>query len=67
VRSARSRVVLQSTGDWLKSLLPEDPEDTILKRLKRPKGDEEAPDAPTGQRSSLDPDAGSPIRASARR
>ena len=47
VQSAKSKVVLQSTGDWLKAMLPDDPESTILKRLKRPKGDEtDAPDAP---------------------
>ncbi len=47
VQSAKSKVVLQSTGDWLKGMLPDDPESTILKRLKRPKGDEtDAPDAP---------------------
>src|SRR5258705_10478494 len=47
VQSAKSKVVLDSTGAWLKSLLPDDPESTILKRLKRPKGDEtDAPDAP---------------------
>jgi len=50
VRDAKSKVVIKSTGDWLKSLLPEDPESTILKRLKRPKpGDQERPDQ--GQRS----------------
>jgi membrane protein required for colicin V production len=52
VRNAKSRVVLQSTGSWLMSLLPDDPESTILKRLKRPKGDDQdAPDAPSDQRS----------------
>ena len=52
VRNAKSRVVLQGTGSWLMSLLPDDPETTILKRLKRPKGDEQdAPDAPSDQRS----------------
>ena len=40
VGNAKSRVVLKGTGDWMISLLPEDPESTILKRLKRPKGDE---------------------------
>jgi membrane protein required for colicin V production len=44
VRHARSRIVLQNTGDWLKSLLPEDPENTILKRLKKKPGEEQ--DAP---------------------
>jgi membrane protein required for colicin V production len=53
VRSAKSRVVLQSTGDWLMSMLPDDPETTILKRLKKPKPAEEE-EAPA-QRSTLDP------------
>jgi membrane protein required for colicin V production len=55
VANAKSKVVLQSTGDWLMSMLPDDPESTILKRLKRPKPEEgEPPDAPPGQRGSLD-------------
>jgi membrane protein required for colicin V production len=40
VTGARSRVVLQATGDWLLSLLPDDPETAILKRLRQPRGDE---------------------------
>jgi membrane protein required for colicin V production len=52
VRSAKSRVVLQGTGDWLMSMLPDDPESTILKRLKKPKLDEDEPAA--GQRSGID-------------
>jgi membrane protein required for colicin V production len=43
--------VLQGTGDWLMSMLPDDPESTILKRLKKPKPEEDEP-AP-GQRSGL--------------
>src|SRR6202012_1595379 len=39
VKNAKSKVVLQGTGTWLMSMLPDDPENTILKRLKRPKGD----------------------------
>ncbi len=63
VRNAKSRVVLAGTGDWLKSLLPDDPESTILKRLKRPRGDEQEPqDAPPDQapdrRSESGPGAG---------
>jgi membrane protein required for colicin V production len=62
VRSAKSRVVLQGTGDWLMSMLPDDPESTILKRLKKPKPEEgdPAPDEPTppGRRSGLDAPAG---------
>ena len=52
VRSAKSRVVLQGTGDWLMSMLPDDPESTILKRLKKPKPDED--ESAAGQRSGLD-------------
>ncbi|HEY8268266.1 MAG TPA: CvpA family protein [Xanthobacteraceae bacterium] len=39
-KNARSRVVLQGTGDWLLSMLPDDPETAILKRLKRPRDDD---------------------------
>src|SRR6476661_2519066 len=46
VANAKSLKVLQGTGNWLISLLPEDPENTILRRLRRPKQDEgEPPDA----------------------
>ena len=52
VRGAKSKVVLQSTGDWLKAMLPDDPESTILKRLKKPKPeDQDSPDDRPGQRS----------------
>ena len=54
VANAKSKVVLESTGEWLKAMLPEDPENTILKRLKRPKPEEDAPDAQPDQRGSLD-------------
>jgi len=55
IRGAKSRVVLQGTGDWLISVLPDDPESTILKRLKKTKPDEgePAPDEPPGRRSGL--------------
>src|ERR1041384_1779591 len=53
VANAQSLKVLQGTGNWLISLLPEDPENTILRRLRRPKQDEgEPPDTPPGQKSS---------------
>ena len=46
VKDAKSRVVLAGTGNWLISMLPEDPESTILNKLKRPKpGDTDNPDA----------------------
>ncbi len=44
VRNAKSRVVLQGTGQWLMSLLPEDPENTILKRFKKRAPDEQDQD-----------------------
>ena len=50
VKNAKSRVVLQSTGQWLMSLLPDDPESTILKRFKKKPTDEDTPDAPAEQR-----------------
>jgi membrane protein required for colicin V production len=37
-------VVLQGTGDWLMSLLPDDPENTILKRFKKNKPEDEQTD-----------------------
>jgi membrane protein required for colicin V production len=54
VLNAKSRVVLSSTGDWLKEQLPENAEATILKRLKpqRPGEPETAPEpAPANQHS----------------
>src|SRR4249920_868516 len=54
VRSAKSKVVLQNTGQWLMSMLPDDPESTILKRLKKPKPeDQDVPDANPDQRSEI--------------
>jgi membrane protein required for colicin V production len=49
--NAKSRIVLQGTGDWLMSMLPDDPESTILKRLRRQKDGEPDQDAPSGERS----------------
>ncbi len=37
VKGAKSKVVLAGTGQWLMSMLPDDPESTILNKLKRPK------------------------------
>jgi membrane protein required for colicin V production len=50
VRSAKSRVVLQSTGQALMSLLPDDPEG-YLRRLRRPRDEQEPQDAPPATRS----------------
>src|ERR1700674_2318502 len=45
VTGAKSRMVLQGTGEWLMSLLPDDPENTILKRFKKNKPDDAQTDA----------------------
>lgn len=45
VTSAKSRVVLDSTGNWLMALLPDDPENTILKRFKKTRPEDEQTDA----------------------
>jgi membrane protein required for colicin V production len=59
VSRAKSQVVLSRTGTWLKDQLPEDPESTILKRLKRPKPeDQDPPDAAPERRT----EAPSPAR-----
>jgi membrane protein required for colicin V production len=61
VANAKSKVVLQSTGDWLMSMLPDDPESTILKRFKRPLPEDSEPaEAPPGQRGGLDAAGGAP-------
>jgi|ERR1041385_3493909 membrane protein required for colicin V production len=59
VKNAKSLIVLKKTGDTLISMLPEDPENTILRKFKRNKPEEqEQQDSPTGGRSSLGPPAG---------
>src|SRR4029453_17131913 len=45
ITGAKSRLVLQGTGDWLMSLLPDDPENTILKRFKKNKPEDDQTDA----------------------
>ncbi|WP_315832317.1 CvpA family protein [Bradyrhizobium prioriisuperbiae] len=45
VRSAKSRTVLEGAGEWVKSLLPDDPENTILKRFKKKTDDDQQTDA----------------------
>jgi membrane protein required for colicin V production len=64
VRSAKSRVVLTGTGQWLMSMLLEDPEGTILKRLKKPHPeDTETPETAPGQRSELGKSGAGPANA----
>jgi membrane protein required for colicin V production len=44
ITSAKSRMVLQGTGEWLMALLPDDPENTILKKFKKNKPDDDQTD-----------------------
>lgn len=53
VRGAKSKVVLASAGEWLKGLLPDDPENTILKKFKKNKPEDET-DAEPAQPGSGD-------------
>jgi membrane protein required for colicin V production len=45
VTNARMRPILTAMGDQLRSLLPDDPENTILQKLKRPGADQSDPPA----------------------
>ena len=64
VTNARSRVVLQATGDWLLSILPDDPETAILKRLRQPRdGDEPLePGRPSPARQAPSPVQPAPVQ-----
>jgi len=53
VKSARSRVVLEKTGDWMISLLPENLDTYLSNKLKKKPTDEDTPETPD-QRSDLD-------------
>ncbi|WP_309084003.1 CvpA family protein [Chelativorans sp.] len=55
ITEAKSRPLLEAVGQWLQSLLPDDPETTIFDRLSP---DQEAPDAAAPDGAS--PDTGSP-------
>src|ERR1700694_4183417 len=54
VTGAKSRLVLQGTGDWLMSLLPDDPENTILKRFKKNKPEDDQTDTEPAPPASAD-------------
>lgn len=58
-RTAQSKVILQDAGDKLLAMLPEDPESTILQKLKRRDGTGEAANpAPGGPDAAPAPDDG---------
>src|SRR5258708_19796210 len=63
VRNAKSRVVLENTGEWLQALLPQDMDNYLSQLLKKKKGDEQDPPpeaSPPRQRSGLCVPLGSP-------
>ncbi len=51
VRNAKSRVVLENTGEWLQALLPQDMDNYLSQWFKRRSRDDEPPDAPPERRS----------------
>ena len=70
---AKSRPALQSAGDWLMAQLPDDPENTILNKLKKPPAGDEgdapatpgtpsAPAAPSGDQQTDRRGAAMPAR-----
>ena len=63
VRNAKSRVVLENTGEWLQALLPQDMDNYLSQLLKKKKGDDQEPPpegATPGQRSDLGAPSGRP-------
>lgn len=52
VQQAKSRAVLDASGEWLKGLLPDDPENTILKKFKKNKPEDEQTEGEPGQPGS---------------
>jgi membrane protein required for colicin V production len=64
VRNAKSLKALEGTGEWLQALLPQDMDAYFSQMFKkRPKGDDDAPDAAPGQRSDA---GGSDVTGSVR-
>jgi membrane protein required for colicin V production len=54
VRLAKSRVVLENTGEWLQELLPQDMDNYLSQWFKKRPRDEEPAEPPPGQRSGSD-------------
>jgi membrane protein required for colicin V production len=56
VRNAKSLEVLNKTGDWLQALLPQDMDNYLSQWFKKkPKDEQDPPDAAPGQRSDSRP------------
>ncbi|MFG1417077.1 CvpA family protein [Xanthobacter sp. V0B-10] len=67
VADAKTRPALQSTGEWLMAQLPDDPENTILNKLKKQPTPEEGetPAAPAGNQRSGNAGSGSGAQGTA--
>jgi len=67
VKNAKSLEVLNKTGEWLQALLPQDMDNYLSQWFKkRPKGDDDTPEATPGQRSdSSSPDVTGSVRSTA--
>ena len=67
VRNAKSLEVLNKTGEWLQALLPQDMDNYLSQWFKKkPKDEQDAPDAAPGQRSdSIPPDVTGSVSARA--
>ena len=65
VTDAKSRPLLESIGNWLQGVLPDDPENSILNRLRGDEGDTpgETPAAPAQPPAGTTPPAGAPSDA----
>ena len=60
VQQARTRPLLQTTGDRLVAMLPDDPESTILQKLRRPSQDGDADVPAEPETSPQTPATGQP-------
>ena len=58
IKNAKSKVVLESTGQWLESLLPENLDETISNYRLRKHGEPEPADPGSDQRTDLRPSSG---------
>ena len=58
IKNAKSKVVLESTGQWLESLLPENLDETISNYRQRKHGEPEPADPGSDQRTDLQPSSG---------
>ncbi len=58
IKNAKSKVVLESTGEWLKSMLPENLDETISKYRQRKHEEQEPADTGPDQRTDLKPSTG---------